>query len=247
MSTVKAWAALEAGQPLQPYSYELDPVGPEEVEVEITHCGLCHTDLNILKNEGGFSCYPAVCGHEIVGRIIGLGAVATTKGLKMGQVVGVGWFKETCQHCDQCLAGSPQLCTASKGTIIGNYGGFASRIKTHWLWAIPVPDGIDAADAGPLFCAGITVFSPLVEYGVRPTDRVAVFGIGGLGHLAVQFCHAWGSHVTAFSSTISKSEDIKALGADVVVSSRDSAGWSSLAGTFDLIIVTVAVPLMVRC
>lgn len=243
MSTVKAWAALEAKGKLQPYTYEMSPLTAEEVEVEVDHCGLCHTDLSFIQNEWGIINFPLVAGHEITGRIVALGDVAKSKGLKLGQTVGVGWNKETCQHCNPCLDGAQHLCSSLQATIFGHHGGFADRLKVHWLWAIPLPEGIKSADAGPLLCAGITVFSPLLEFGLRPTDRVGVFGIGGLGHLALQFCRAWGADVTAFSSTASKYEEIKKLGAHQVVSSRDTSEWESLKGKFNLLIVTVAVPL----
>jgi len=242
-ATVKAWAALEPGAGLQPFTYQMSPLTAEEVEIEVEHCGICHTDISFIKNEWGTIPFPLVPGHEITGKIVALGDVAKQKGLRIGQTVGVGWYTETCMHCDPCLDGDQHLCKNSKATIWGNHGGFANRIKTNWLWAIPIPENMNSADAGPLFCAGITVFSPLMEYGAKPTDRIGVFGIGGLGHLAIQFAHAWGSEVTAFSSTASKYDEIKKLGANHVVSSRDTNEWETLKGTFDLILITVAVPL----
>jgi alcohol/geraniol dehydrogenase (NADP+) len=243
MVKVKAWAALEPHAKLQPFTYDLPPLNPEEVEIQVDHCGLCHTDISFIKNEWGNIPFPLVPGHEVIGRIVGLGDIAKKKGLKLGQTVGVGWFIESCQHCESCLEGTQQLCASPKQTIFGNYGGFAERIRTHWLWAIPLPEGLNNADAGPLYCAGITVFSPLMEYHVKPTDRVGVFGIGGLGHLAVQFYHAWGCDVTAFSSTKAKYGEITDLGADHIVSSKDTSEWEALKGQFDLIVVTVDVPL----
>lgn len=243
MSTIKAWAALEAGGKLQPFNYEMSPITAEEVEIEVEYCGLCHTDLSFIKNESGVIPYPLVAGHEIIGKIVSLGDVAKQKGLSVGQTVGLGWNKESCQHCEPCLEGAQHLCSTIQATIYGNHGGFANRVKAHWIWTIPVPQELDSADAGPLFCAGITVFSPLMEYAIRPTDKIGVFGIGGLGHLAVQFCQAWGSEVTAFSSTEAKYEEIKKMGATHVISSRDSTAWETLQGKFDLIIITVAVTL----
>ncbi len=243
MSTIKAWAALRPNTQLQAFSYEMAPLTAEEVEIEVEHCGICHTDIAFIKNEWGNIPFPLVPGHEITGKIVNLGQVAEQKGLSIGQKVGVGWFIETCMHCTPCLDGDHHLCQNSKQTIFGNHGGFASRIKTNWLWAVPLPEKMDAADAGPLLCAGITVFSPMMEFGLKPTDKVAVFGIGGLGHLSVQFAHAWGSEVTAFSSTASKYDEIKNMGADYIVSSRDTTEWTSLKGKFDLIIITVAVTL----
>lgn len=242
MSTVQAWAQMEPNGKLQPFTYELSPVTAEEVEIVIENCGLCHTDMTALH--GGFGLpFPLVAGHEITGKIVALGEVAKTKGLSIGQTVGIGWNKESCGHCDPCLNGDAHLCTRLKTTIQDSYGGFSNRIKTHWLWTIPVPEGLNAADAGPLFCAGITVFYPLLEYGVKATDKIAVFGVGGLGHLAVQFASAWGAEVTAFSSSPAKYEEAKKLGADHVVSSRNTAEWETLNGHFDLIIVTVGVTL----
>ena len=243
MKTVKAWAALEPHAKLQPFTYELPNLGAEEVEIEVDHCGLCHTDLAFIHNEWGNIPFPVIPGHEIVGHIIELGEVAKSKGLKLGQTVGMGWNKESCQHCNPCIEGAPHLCSSLKQTIFGNYGGFAERVRAHWLWTVPIPEGISIADAGPLFCAGITVFSPLMEHRVKPTDHVGVFGIGGLGHLALQFYHAWGCDVTAFSSTPAKQEGIKALGANRIVSSRDTSEWEALKGQLDLIVITLAVPL----
>jgi uncharacterized zinc-type alcohol dehydrogenase-like protein len=243
MSTVKAWAALEPGAKLKPFNYEMATLTAEEVEIEVEYCGLCHTDLSFIKNEWGTIPFPLVPGHEITGRVVAMGEVASQKGLKIGQKVGVGWNNVSCGHCAPCLDGDQHLCYEVKATIWGNHGGFANRVKAHWIWTVPIPDDLDSADAGPLFCAGITVFSPLMEYGVKPTDKIGVFGIGGLGHLSVQFCHAWGAEVTAFSSTESKRDEIVKLGADYVVSSRNTGDWASLKGKFNLIIITVAVPL----
>jgi uncharacterized zinc-type alcohol dehydrogenase-like protein len=243
MSTIKTWAAMEPGAQLKPFTYEPAPLGAEEVEVAVDYCGLCHTDLAFIDNEWGTIEFPLVAGHEITGKIVALGDVAKTKGLSVGQTVGIGWTKESCGHCGPCLDGDQNLCTTVKATIWGNRGGFAESVRAHWIWAVPIPDGLDPADAGPMFCAGVTVFAPLMEFGIKPTDKIGVFGIGGLGHLSVQFCHAWGAEVTAFSSTASKTEEIKKLGADYIVSSRDTSEWEALKGKFDLIIVTVAVPL----
>lgn len=243
MSTVKAWAALSPGAALTPFEFDMEPPGSEEVEIIVDHCGICHTDLAFLHNEWGTIPFPLVPGHEITGRIAALGDVAKSKGLYIGQHVGMGWYKESCQHCDPCLAGDQNLCTTVQSTIWGHHGGFAERIKAHWQWTIPIPEGINTADAGPLFCAGITVFAPLLQLDIKPTSRVGIFGIGGLGHLAVQFAHAWGCEVTAFSSSPAKYDDLRKMGADYVVSSGNTDEWTSLQGKFDLLLITVAVPL----
>src|ERR1700761_3361660 len=230
MSTVKAWAAPSPGAKLEPFQYELPPLGAEEVDIEVLYCGICHTDIAFLQNEWGTIPFPLVPGHEIVGRIIALGEVAKEKGLSIGQTVGLGWNKESCGHCEPCLEGNQNLCLNIKATIWGNHGGFASQVRAHWLWTIPIPENVKVADAGPMLCAGITVFAPLMQFGVKPTDHIGVIGIGGLGHLAVQFAHAWGAEVTAFSNSVHKKSDILKLGADRVVSSVDSSEWDQLKG-----------------
>jgi len=159
--------------------------------------------------------------------------------LQAGQRVGVGWNAGSCLHCGQCLAGRQHLCRRVQGTISGRHGGFAETLRCHWLWAVPLPDALSAADSGPLLCGGITVFAPLLELGIRPTDRVGVVGIGGLGHLALKFCKAWGCEVTAFTSSDSKAGEARGFGAHRVVSSRDSAAIAAIAGSLDLILDTV--------
>ncbi len=243
MKKIKAWAALEPNAKLQPFTFDPPPLKPEEVEIEVDHCGLCHTDIAFIKNEWGNIPFPLVPGHEAVGRIAALGDIAKEKGLKLGQTVGVGWNKGSCLHCGPCIEGAQHLCSSIQPTIFGNYGGFAERIRAHWIWTIPLPEGLKKEDAGPLFCAGITVFAPLIEHHVNPTARVGVFGIGGLGHLALQFYKAWGCDVTAFSSTAAKRDEIKKLGANHIASSRDTSEWEALKGKFDFIIVTATAPL----
>ena len=241
MATIKAWAALAANERLQPFEYDAGPLGAEDVEIAIDHCGICHSDLSMLDNAWGTTVYPFVPGHEGVGRVVAMGPQA--KGLALGQRVGIGWNAYSCLYCDQCLAGRQHLCHAVVGTITGRHGAFADKVRCHWVWAVPIPDALPFADVGPLLCGGITVYSPLELLGVRATARVGVFGIGGLGHMALKFCRAWGCDVTAFTSSDSKAEEARAFGAHRVVSSRDSAAINALAGTLDLIIDTVNVPL----
>ena len=145
--------------------------------------------------------------------------------------------------CPDCLRGDQNLCPNGEDTIIGRPGGFADRVRAHCAWAVPIPDGVDAAKAGPLFCGGITVFNPIVQCGVRPTDRVGVVGVGGLGHLAVQFLNKWGCEVFAFTSSEDKKDELRKLGAHHVVNSRDPAQLKPLARSLDFIMVTVNVPL----
>jgi uncharacterized zinc-type alcohol dehydrogenase-like protein len=240
MSRIEAWVAPAAKQKLVRQSIDLGPLGAEEVEVAVDHCGLCHSDLSVLNNDWGFSSYPAVLGHEVIGRVVAVGSAA--KGLTVGQRVGVGWTAGSCMHCRQCLTGYQQLCPQAQPTIVGHRGGFASRVRSHWAWAVPLPEKLNLADSGPLLCGGITVFNPLAMY-ARPTSRVGVVGIGGLGHMGVKFASAYGCDVTAFTSSESKFDEARGFGAHHVVSSRDSAAIRKLAGTFDLLIVTVNVPM----
>jgi uncharacterized zinc-type alcohol dehydrogenase-like protein len=214
---------------------DLGPLGTEDVEVAVEHCGLCHSDLSVLNNEWGLSQYPAILGHEVVGRVTAVGTAA--KRVKVGQQVGVGWFSASCMQCRQCMSGDQHLCAKAQPTILGHRGGFASRVRCHWAWAVPLPKGLKYADAGPLLCGGITVFNPLVLY-AKPTSHVGIVGIGGLGHMALKFADAYGCDVTAFTSSESKFDEARGFGAKHVVSSRDSAAIKKVAGTIDLLIVT---------
>ncbi|NML15872.1 NADPH-dependent aldehyde reductase Ahr [Azohydromonas caseinilytica] len=236
MTSISAWAAPAAGQPLQRYSFDPGPLGAQEVEIAVEHCGLCHSDLSMLDDEWGQSRYPLVPGHEAVGRVVALGEEAL--GLTLGQRVGLGWTASSCMHCRWCLGGDQQLCPKAQGTIVGRHGAFAERVRAHWAWVVPLPEALDPASAGPLLCGGITVFTPLHDLALPPTAHVGVVGIGGLGHLALQFASAWGCEVTAFSSSASKHAEALRLGAHRVVDSTDPAAMAAIAGTLDLIIYT---------
>ena len=233
-----AWVAKAAKQPMVLEPVDFGPLGAEDVEVAVEHCGLCHSDISVLNNDWGISQYPAILGHEVIGRITALGPNA--KRLELGQRVGIGWNAGSCMHCRQCMSGSHHLCPQVQPTIVGHRGGFATHVRSHWAWAIPLPQKLNFAEAGPLLCGGITVFAPLAMY-AKPTDRVGIIGIGGLGHMAVKFAAAYGCDVTAFTSTESKFDEAKGFGAHHVVSSKDSAAIRKLAGSFDLLISTVNV------
>jgi alcohol/geraniol dehydrogenase (NADP+) len=241
MTDIRGWAARGAKQPLEPYTYDAGPLGLEEVEIAVEYCGLCHTDLSIINNEWGLSQYPVIPGHEAVGRIVAVGE--HVKGLRIGQRVGVGYNADSCMHCHECMTSNNNLCPEVVPTIVGHQGGFADRIRSHWVWTIPLPDALDISSAGPLLCAGTTVFSPLVTYSVKPTDRVGIVGIGGLGHLGLKFANAWGCEVTAFTSNESKAEEAKGFGAHHVVSSRDSNEILKAANSLDFLLITVNTPL----
>lgn len=241
MSEIYGWAATSPRQSLELSTFKWAELDPEEVEIAVDHCGLCHSDLSCINNDWGISQFPFIPGHEAVGRITALGENA--KGLKVGQRVGVGWNAGSCMHCHECMGGHHNLCLSAQPTIVGHHGGFANKIRSHWAWAIPLPENLDITTAGPLLCGGITVFSPLLTYNIKPTDRIGVVGIGGLGHMSIKFANAWGCEVTAFTSDASKSEEIKGFGAHHVVSSRDSNAMQKLANSLDLLMVTVNVPL----
>ncbi len=241
MTQIRGWAAPGARQALVPYEFDAGPLGPEEVEIAVEHCGLCHSDLSVVQDEWGYSQFPVIPGHEAIGRIVALGE--QTKGRQVGQRVGLGWTAQCCMHCRQCLGGDQHLCLQAVPTIVGRHGAFAERVRAHWAWTIPLPAGIDLASAGPLLCGGVTVFSPLAAYGIKASDHVAVVGIGGLGHMGVKFAHAWGCEVTAFTSSESKTAEAKGFGADHVLATRDEQALAAAANAFDLLLVTVNVSL----
>ncbi|MDQ6703787.1 MAG: NAD(P)-dependent alcohol dehydrogenase [Pseudomonadota bacterium] len=218
MAKVHAYAAKGAKQKLEPFTYDSGPLGAEEVEVAVEYCGLCHSDLSTINNDWDMSQYPVIPGHEVIGRVKALGE--HTKGLMIGQRVGIGWNAASCMHCHECMTGQHNLCAKALPTIIGHHGGFADKVRAHWAWTIPLPDALDSASAGPLLCGGVTVFEPLAVMDVKPTDRVGVVGIGGLGHLALRFASAWGCEVTAFTSNESKANEAMGFGAHTVVYSQ---------------------------
>lgn len=241
MSEIKAYAATRAGAALEPFAFDPGELSPDDVEIAVSHCGICHSDLSMLNNDWGGTTFPLVPGHEAIGTIAALGENA--KGLEFGQRVGVGWSAFSCLSCPECLSGDHHLCAGSQGTIVGRHGGFANRLRAQWPWVRPLPDALDPAKAGPLLCGGITVFAPFLLYGISPTSRVGVIGIGGLGHLALQFANKWGCEVHAFTTSDSKEEEAKQLGAHFVHNTKRGGALKSLAGRLDLIVSTINVPL----
>lgn len=237
---ITAYAAKEPGGALEQYQIEVGELGAHDVEIDVEYCGICHSDISMIDNEWGFSQYPLVAGHEVVGRISKVGS--HVKSVSEGQLVGLGWHSDYCQTCYSCNSGDENLCQQATPTIL-SHGGFADKVRANEKAVVALPDGMDAQAAGPLFCGGITVFNPLVQFDVKPTDKVAVIGIGGLGHLALQFLNAWGCEVTAFTSSESKSEEAKQLGAHHTLNSRDNSAIEAAANSFDFIISTVNVKL----
>lgn len=238
---IRAYAAQEPGARLERFDFDAGPLGPEQVEIDVIACGICHSDLSMLNNDWAVSAYPLVPGHEVVGKIAQVGANVSRH--KVGDTVGLGWFSGSCMACNPCMSGDHNLCATAEQTIVGRHGGFADKVRCKAEWAVSLPPGLDVGKAGPLFCGGITVFNPLVQFDVKPTDRVGVIGIGGLGHLALQFLNKWGCEVTAFSSSESKRGALLEMGAHRVVSSRDESQLEQIAGCLDFILSTVNVDL----
>lgn len=236
MRTVHAYAANNVKGSLEPFEFSLPDVGPDQVDIKVKYCGVCHSDLSMLNNDWEVSAFPLVPGHEIVGEIVDKGE--HVNGLEIGDEVGLGWFSESCMHCFNCLSGDHNLCVTPEQTIVERYGGFADYVRCHWVWASLIPKGLDLAKLGPMFCGGITVFNPLTQFNVQPTDRVGVIGVGGLGHLAIQFLNKWGCEVTAFTSSPDKADEAEKLGAHNVVNSRDTGELEKIAGSMNFIINT---------
>ncbi len=238
---IRAYAATEKSGKLEPFEYEPGPLGEEEVEIQVEYCGICHSDLHMLDNDWGMTQYPFVPGHEVVGTVAALGDRVTT--LKIGQRVGAGWFSHSCMTCEWCMSGNQNLCPKAEGIIVGRHGGFADKVRVNYEWAIAIPDDMNPVSGGPLFCGGITVFNPILVCGVKPTEKVGVIGIGGLGHMAIRFLKAWGCEVTAFSHSPEKEAEAKAMGATHFVNSVDPEALASVANSLDFILSTVTVDL----
>jgi len=231
---IHAFAASESGGRLKPYKYEPQELGINDVEIRISHCGICHSDVHLINNDWGVSSYPLVPGHEIVGTVTSIGAAVEK--ITRGQRVGVGWQSGSCLACEWCLNGYENLCKEKQLTCIGKHGGFADFIRTDSRFVFPIPEPLDSAHAAPLLCAGVAVYSPMKIYGVQPHQRVGVAGIGGLGHMAVQFAHAMGCEVTALSTTPDKEDDVRRFGADHFINSNDREQMRTAAGSLDFIL-----------
>jgi uncharacterized zinc-type alcohol dehydrogenase-like protein len=242
---VQAYAAHEAHGPLLPYAYEAGPLGPDEVDVRVTHGGICHTDLDLIDDEWGITRFPVVAGHEAVGVVEAVGDAVDTDLLPIGRRVGVGPIAGSCSRCDQCLSGRQNVCPRRDDVVLrGDRGAFAHHVRaSDSRHVYPIPDAIPSAEAAPLLCAGATVFGPLLANGVRPTDRVAVVGIGGLGHLAVRFLAKWGCEVTAISTTPDKEADARRFGATAFIATREQAALQAAADSFDFVLSTVSASL----
>lgn len=238
---IKAFAAHEPQGELKPFEYDPGPLKDTEVEIDVEFCGICHSDISMIDNEWGITQYPLVPGHEVVGTIAATGG--KVRHLKVGDVVGLGWHSDYCMTCDSCLSGDHNLCSTAESTIVARHGGFADKVRASATSVVKIPETIDKESAGPLFCGGITVFNPLIQFGIKPTDKVGVIGIGGLGHMALQFLSAWGCEVTAFTSSEEKKKEVIQLGAHKAINSREPSEIEVAAGQLDFILSTVNVKL----
>lgn len=242
------YAAHAAGAPLQPFSFERRALRPNDVAMEILYCGVCHTDLHWARNDWGWSAFPVVPGHEIVGRVTAVGGAVTRH--KVGDAVAVGCMVDSCMECDQCHHGEEQFCREGSTFTYGGrdritreltHGGYSKHVVVRQEFVLSVPNGLDLSRAAPLLCAGITTYSPLRTWNVGPGSRVAVLGLGGLGHMAVKFAVAMGAEVTVLSRSAGKKADALALGADRLLVSSDVDAMAKAASSFDLIVDTVPV------
>jgi alcohol/geraniol dehydrogenase (NADP+) len=238
MSEIHGFGVHAAGAQLVAYKYDPGALGANEVDIKISHCGVCHSDVHLIDNDWGISKYPFIPGHEIVGTVVGVGSAV--KDHTMGERVGVGWQANSCGICEWCRQGEEHLCAKAQPTCVGRNGGFADKVRVNSRFAVPVPAALESESAAPLLCAGITVYNPLRNHGVRPSSRVGVIGIGGLGHLGIQFAKAFGAEVTAFSTSKDKEAEAMNLGAHNFVNTRDTGALKKVAGSFDLLLSTVS-------
>jgi alcohol/geraniol dehydrogenase (NADP+) len=239
--TFKGYAALSRAAPLLPFEYNPGPLGAEQVEIAVNYCGVCPADISMIEDDWGFSAFPLVPGHEVVGTIAAAGP--QVKHLQVGQQVGLGWQSASCMFCHQCRSGEHNPCRQQERTIAHRHGNFVDRVRCNWTFALPLPETLTFKTSGPLFCAGITAFNARVQFGMKPSDRVGVIDTGGLGHLALQFLNKWGCDVYAFVSSDGKRGEALRLGAHHVMDSRDGASMTKIAGSLDLILLIVDVPL----
>jgi alcohol/geraniol dehydrogenase (NADP+) len=237
MAQIHGLAAHAAGAELLPYHYEPGELGPHEVEIAVTHCGICHSDLHLIANDWGISQYPFIPGHEIIGTVAAVGS--EVRRLEAGQRVGLGWQSNSCGICEWCTRGLENLCAEQEATCVRRNGGYATSVRANARFVLPLPEALESETAAPLLCAGITVYNPLRTHGVNPSSRVGVVGIGGLGHIAIQFARAFGAEVTAFSSSAGKEDEVRALGAHHFVNTRETKALKEVAGRLDFILTTV--------
>lgn len=249
MSKAFGYAAIAKSDPLTPFNFERRDVGLNDVQIEILYCGVCHSDIHQARDEWGGSIFPMVPGHEIVGRVTSVGSAVTK--FVVGDTAGVGVFIDSCRICDSCKQGEEQYCDNGELVFTYNarskdgtpmYGGYSNQIVVDESYTLKISPKQNLSAVAPLLCAGITTYSPLRHWNVEKGQRVGVVGLGGLGHMALKFAHAFGAHVTQFTTSPGKELDAKRLGADEVVLTRDPEALKSIAGSFDFILDTVSAP-----
>ncbi|MBL0356517.1 MAG: NAD(P)-dependent alcohol dehydrogenase [Chitinophagaceae bacterium] len=246
MTAANAYAAQSKTSQLAPFNFERREPGPHDVQIEILYCGICHSDIHQVRDEWGGSIYPMVPGHEIVGRITSIGA--EVKNFKVGELAGIGCFVDSCRTCPNCLANEEQYCdNGMTGTYNGRdkegnptYGGYSTQIVVDEKYTLHVSENLPIEGVGPLLCAGITTYSPLRHWNIGKGHKVAIVGLGGLGHMGVKFAASFGAEVTVLSTSTSKKNDALALGADHFAVTKDADTMKSLQGSFDFILNTVS-------
>ena len=246
---VMAFAALSKDKPLVPHTISRRDPGHDDVAIEIDFCGICHSDIHQARDEWGGSAFPMVPGHEIVGRVKAVGS--SVKSFKPGDLVGVGCFVDSCRKCSSCSDGVEQYCTGHLSVTYNGteqdqktptHGGYSTHIVVDQNYVLRVPSNLPLAGVAPLLCAGITTYSPMRHWGVKSGSKIAVVGLGGLGHMAVKFGKAFGAEVTVFSTSESKRQDALKLGASHFCISKDPKSFSALRESFDFVLDTVSAP-----
>lgn len=245
----KGYAAKSAKTALEPFSFDRREVGDYDVGIEIQYCGVCHSDIHQARNEWQNSVYPMVPGHEIVGRVTQVGSQVTK--FKVGDLAGVGCFVDSCRTCENCKQGEEQYCDGHLSVTYNGYekdkktltqGGYSKYIVVDQTYTLKLPSGVDLAKAAPLLCAGITTYSPLKYCGVGKNSKVAILGLGGLGHMGLKLAASFGADVSVFSRGTAKEADAKKLGASDYISSSDSSAMAKHAGRYDFVLNTISAP-----
>ncbi|MES1176189.1 MAG: NAD(P)-dependent alcohol dehydrogenase [Myxococcales bacterium] len=248
MIKVRGYAARDDHSPLGPFEFERRDPGPQDVRIEILYSGICHTDLHQSRNHWGGAMYPMVPGHEIVGRVLEVGR--QVKKLKVGDLAGIGCMVDSCRQCSSCQADLEQYCedqatwtynAKERGSDRVTYGGYSDQIVTNEHFVVKVPSSLDLKAVAPLFCAGITSYSPLRHWKVSKGQKVGVIGLGGLGHMGVKFAKALGAEVTMITTSAEKGKDARRLGADEVLLSTDDSQLAKAARSFDFLLNTIPV------
>lgn len=234
---IKGFACTNPRATLSDFAYDAGTLGDYEVEMQVTHCGICHSDVHLIDNDWGISRYPFIPGHEIVGTVAAKGKNVS---LALGARVGIGWQCNSCGTCEFCKAGMENHCKQNQPTCVGHHGGYAAAVRADQRFVIPIPDALDSAQAAPLLCGGVTVFTPFHVHDIGSGAKVGVVGIGGLGHLALQFARARGCIVTALSGNASKEAEARHFGATHFLLTSDQSALQQAQGSLDFILVTAS-------